>query len=376
MAVVSGTRFTFTDTANNAIDMSDTLAMISPFDVPLLSIIGKDSLKDPCRAAKHEWLEDELRPLDTTIPDASLNNTTDPVTFNVAAGTGVYLAAGDILKVDSELLRVTGVATDAITVARGFGGSTNAAHASGSAVRVVGTVSVQGAAVGAARTTTKTGKFNFTQIYNSSVEVTSTQRSTIKYVGPSNELSRLLEAEIKVAWQIWERALLDGRKVAPASGVASAMDGILVLLTSNAYAKAGATLLESFVLDAMQAIWTAGGRPTHIFAGAFQKRVMSTFLDSQRMTSRTDRTAGVVVDTYTSDFGTQDIVLDRNMPTDTVLILDSSRIGFGPLEGNALTAQKVPPTTHLKETWQVYGEYTAETRNEKAHAKITGLATS
>jgi hypothetical protein len=82
------------------------------------------------------------------------------------------------------------------------------------------------------------------------------------------------------------------------------------------------------------------------------------------------------VDTYTSDFGVADIVLDRNMPTDTVLLITSDKIGFGPLQGNALSAAKLPETTRLAETWQVIGEYTAEVRNENAHAKLTGLATS
>jgi hypothetical protein len=377
MAVVAGTRYSFTDTANNAIDMSDTLAMISPSDVPLLSIIGKDSLSKACTATKHEWLEDSLRPLDFAVAnDTSLNNTTDPVTFNVASGQGVRIAAGDILRVESELLRVTSVSSDAITVARGFGGSTAAAHAANTPGEIVGTVSTQGAAVGPARTTTKTGLYNYTQIYNSSVEITSTQRSTDKWVGPANELARLLDNEMRVAWQVWERALLHGRKVAPSSGVASAMDGILVRLSTNAYAKSGAALSEDFILQALQDIWTAGGRPSHMFLNAFQKRAANKFLDSYRQTTRTDRIAGAVVDTYTSDFGTVDIVLDRNMPTDTVLIIDRSKIGFGPLQGNALQAKLVPTTTYLKETWQVFGEYTAEVRNENAHAKITGLATS
>jgi hypothetical protein len=357
--------------------MSDTLAMISPSDVPLLSIIGKDSLSKACTATKHEWLEDSLRPLDFAVAnDTSLNNTTDPVTFNVASGQGVRIAAGDILRVESELLRVTSVSSDAITVARGFGGSTAAAHAANTPGEIVGTVSTQGAAVGPARTTTKTGLYNYTQIYNSSVEITSTQRSTDKWVGPANELARLLDNEMRVAWQVWERALLHGRKVAPSSGVASAMDGILVRLSTNAYAKSGAALSEDFILQALQDIWTAGGRPSHMFLNAFQKRAANKFLDSYRQTTRTDRIAGAVVDTYTSDFGTVDIVLDRNMPTDTVLIIDRSKIGFGPLQGNALQAKLVPTTTYLKETWQVFGEYTAEVRNENAHAKITGLATS
>lgn len=380
MAVVSGTRYTYTDTANNAIDMSDTLAMISPFDVPLLSIIGKDSLSKPCTAVKHEWLEDTLRPLDTTVnTQGEFSGTGAVTTTTVAAGTGVYLAAGDVIQVDSELMLIASVSTDTLNIPagnRGFGGSTATSHLSGATVRIIGTVSQQGAAIGPARTTTKTGLFNYTQIYNQSVSITSTQRSTDKWTGPNNELARKLDDEMKVAWQLWERSLLSGRKVAPAAGVAGAMDGILTRISTNAYAKAGASLVEDFILQAMQDAWAAGGRVTHIFANAFQKRRMNTFLDSYRETTRTDRIAGAVVDTYTSDFGTADIVLDRNMPTDTVLLITKDKIGFGPLTGNALRAVHIADTTALAETWQVVGEYTAEVRNENAHAKITGLATS
>ncbi len=375
MAVVTGTRFGFTDTANVAIDMSDTLAMISPFDVPLLQLIGKDSLKSPCVATKHEWLEDELRPLDSAVADASINNTTDPVAMNVTAGHGVYFRAGDILKLESELVRVTSVATDAVTVSRGHGGSTNAAHASGTAVRIIGNVNVQDAAQGASRTTTKSGLFNYTQLYEDTVVVTSTAEAIKKWV-EQGEMSGQLERALRVAWIQWERSLLDGRKVAPSSGVASAMDGILPRISTNAYAKAGAPLVEDFILQALQDSWQAGGQVTHIFVNAFQKRRANQFLDSIRMTTRQDRVAGAVVDTYTSDFGTVDIVLDRNIPTDTVLLIEKGRIGFGPLTDHALSAAPVETSTRTKKAMQIIGQYTSETRNEKAHAKITGLSTS
>ena len=65
MAVIAGTRYHYTDSANVGIDMSDTLGMLDPSDVPLLSLIGKDGLT--ATAVKHEWLEDVLRPLDSTV---------------------------------------------------------------------------------------------------------------------------------------------------------------------------------------------------------------------------------------------------------------------------------------------------------------------
>lgn len=376
MAVVTGTRYSFTDTANAAIDMSDSLAMISPSDVPLLQLIGKDSLKSPCVAVKHEWLEDELRPLDTNVITTGLNNTTDPVTFSITAGHGVYIRAGDILLVEAEQLRVTSVSTDAITAVRGFGGSSNAAHATtGLAVALIGNVNVQDAALGASRTTTKTGLFNYTQIYEDAVVVTSTAQAIKKYV-EQNEMSAQLGRALKAAWILYERTLLHGRKTAPSSGVASSMDGILVRISTNVYAKAGAALTEEFILQAMNDSWTAGGAIDTIVLGAFQKRQANKFLDSMRMTTRTDRIAGAIVDTYTADFGTANIVLDRNMPADAILLIDKQRIGFGPLRDHALSAAPVPPTTRTKDTVQIIGQYTAEVRNEKAHAKITGLSTS
>ena len=113
MATIVGTRYSDTDTANIAIDMSDTLYMISPFDVPLLQLVGKDSLSKPCTAVKHEWEEDNLRSLDSitvTIGqlasgDVALSTTT------CTAGTGVQFRINDVCEVTSaagvELIRLT-----------------------------------------------------------------------------------------------------------------------------------------------------------------------------------------------------------------------------------------------------------------------------
>ena len=366
------------DTTNNVIDMSDTLASLKVDEVPILNLIGRDSLKDgQARSTKHEWLEDALRPLDGAVAaDSSFANTTDPVTFNVVAGQGVYLLANDILKVESELVRVTGVSTDAITVARAFGGSTAASHAASTAWSIVGRVDVQDAAVPTPRTTTVSGLFNYTQIYNASVVVTTTAQSVKRYT-KEDLMATAVRDEIRSAWLTWERALLHGRKVAPSSGVSSAMDGMLVRVTTNVYAKGGAALTEAFLNTALRDIWTAGGGSNLVaFVGAYQKERINAILDSMRMTSRTDSTAGVTVNKYESDYGDLRFVLSRNMPTDTVLIIDTSRVGFGPLRNHSLRAVQIPRDTVSKDTVQIWGQYTSELRNESAHAKITGLATS
>jgi hypothetical protein len=59
-----------------------------------------------------------------------------------------------------------------------------------------------------------------------------------------------------------------------------------------------------------------------------------------------------------------------------VWVLDESKIGFGPLEGRALAVEKLANISREYDTWQISGEYTAETRLEKSHARIHTLATT
>ena len=73
----------------------------------------------------------------TTVSGSGLLNTTDPVTFNV--NTPHDIEIGDILKVDSEHLEVTKVATNAITVNRGITSTDSvAAHSGGATVARIG----------------------------------------------------------------------------------------------------------------------------------------------------------------------------------------------------------------------------------------------
>ena len=380
MGLIEGTRFPWSDSANVAIDVSGTLSMLDPSDVPILSLVGKDGLT--AEALRHEWLEDRLRPLDSNVVTLGLlSGVTSPANNVVITTThGAIFRANDLVLVTSavgaELTRV-GVtpAADTLELHRGYGGSAILSHTGLPTLAIIGNVNATDAPAGTARSTAKVGLYNFCQIYEDAVTVTSTTQAIKKWV-EQNDLDAQLERAIKAAWMQYERTLLHGRRVAPSAGVPGAMDGILARLTTNVFAQAGAPLTEPMVLGAMQASWVAGGAIDTICVGAFQKRRLNMFLDTMRRTPRTDRIAGSVVDTYTSDFGTADIVLARQMPANAVLFLDRQRIKFGPLREHALSAAPIPQATRLTQTMQIIGQYTSETRNESAHALITALSTA
>lgn len=69
------------------------------------------------------------------------------------------------------------------------------------------------------------------------------------------------------------------------------------------------------------------------------------------------------------------VVLSRWVPSDMVLLLDSSRLAVMPLSGRSFHFKPLA-TTGDAENGQVIGEYTLECRNENAHAILSGLGTS
>jgi len=103
-------------------DVSDLIGIISPYETPLL-----DALGDPMREAMsthHEWLEDELLPNKDAINDSTY---TDPSTdTDFVVDNGNRFRVGDQIQVEGseELMLVTGINSNTLTVVRGYAGTT------------------------------------------------------------------------------------------------------------------------------------------------------------------------------------------------------------------------------------------------------------
>jgi hypothetical protein len=82
-----------------------------------------------------------------------------------------------------------------------------------------------------------------------------------------------------------------------------------------------------------------------------------------------------MVSVYESDFGVCRVVLSRWVPSDTAVLLDSSRIDVLPLSGRSFHYKPLSSDGD-RERGQVIGEYTLEMRNELAHGVINNLAVS
>jgi hypothetical protein len=168
---------------------------------------------------------------------------------------------------------------------------------------------------------------NYTQIFYKQATVSKDQQASATY-GIDDMLAAQLEWRMKEIATDVEKALIAGTGNSGASGTARLLTGALALITTNVETGTGTgneALTEDMFNDALQTIWTAGGRPKNVYVNAGQKRVISSFTASNTKNVMADAKKLVnAVDVYVSDFGMMEVSLDSFMDTDKVLIIDKS----------------------------------------------------
>jgi hypothetical protein len=106
-----------------------------------------------------------------------------------------------------------------------------------------------------------------------------------------------------------------------------------------------------------------------LIVGGTQKQEISAFDQEYRRSTMDARRSGYTVEEFVTDLGVNlRVIVDRWMPSDCAIILDSSRVKIKPLQGRAFFLEKMAKTGD-REQWEVVGEYTMEVKNAaKAHA--------
>ncbi|HET7713842.1 MAG TPA: DUF5309 family protein [Patescibacteria group bacterium] len=362
-----GARSTFNDTVSPRIDLSDMLPLITtPADVPLWTRLSHK--RPTVNAVKHEWLVD-------TLP-ASADQLNEP--GNVLAGDGTIdvddgtkFKAGYVIKVDSELMRVTSVAVNVLTVSRGYAGSVAAGHNDNAAVDIVGYAVTDGADPADFATTDRVNRDNLHQVFQEKIEVTDLNEWAQAY-GVHDKWGYEVRKWLKVLAIRAEKSILHGRKATDNTNKTRTMDGLLNMITTNATNVAGA-LTETVINNELQDIYDKGGDCDVIVLPPKQKRVLSGLMAStQRYYPRptSSEALGTSVTRYISDFGEHDVLMDRHLPTDTALFLDTSVISI--IDGQPFTLEPLAKTGTSRKG-QIVGWFTLEVRAEEWNSKATGL---
>lgn len=348
-------------------DVTDELLLLNPHQTPFLSTKG---FSEPVSQVEHTWFEDEMYADQTTATGAVL---ADATTVTVADGS--IFEPKHVIKVGEELLLVTAVDGNSLTVKRGYAGTTAAAIDDKAKVEFQFVEGVEGADARKARFKARKRVTNFTQIFDETISISGTAAATSQYSIDDLYEYEKQKKQLELALQL-EKALINGVKYESADGLVRQMGGLRNFIKTNVTAVNGA-LTDNVINDMAQTIFEAGGFETggdyKIIVGAKQKRALSALgKDSIRLT-RGENTRGQVVDFFVTDFGQFEIVLNNNVGADELFLVDYNRVDVKPLQTRQFTHEFLGKKGDYT-TGSIVGEYTFELRQEKAHARAKGLA--
>jgi hypothetical protein len=364
-------------------DVADLVGILAPAETPLLDVLG-----DPLYAAtstRHEWIEDELLPNSDAINQAGLNDA-GLNTTSLTVAHGDRFRAGDLIQAagSREVLLVTAVATNTLTITRAYGGTTKSQLTHQAALVILGNAALEGADAGAPRFSTRARKSNFTQIFSAALQVSGSE-AAVRQVHVADEMDYQKTLRLRELLRDLENTVING--VAPesttegSSTVRRTLRGILAGVTTNqlalnsGYIPADGLLAETHLNGALRTVWeVSGSKPDLIVCGGAQKRLINALILTTQRYSAGDERLKHLVNTYESDYGVCRIILSRYVPNDAVIFLDSTKIAVVPLAGRSFQYKDLAVTGDYV-SGEIIGEYTLELRNEKSHAVLRGLST-
>jgi len=348
-------------------DVTENTLLLSPQEAPMLDLVGYGEATTQDEIV---WYEDETYGTKTTASAVA----TDAATA-ITVADGSIFEAQSVIKVGEELLLVTAVNGNNLTVTRGYAGTTAAAVAVGDKVEFQFVEGVEGADARKARFKARTRHSNVTQIFDGSITITGTAAAVSQHGISDLYAYEKAKKEKELALQL-EKAVISGVKYTSANGLVRQMGGIRQFIQTNVLNAGDAVVDVEILNDAFVAISEATGQNVGagyvIIASPKQKRAISRIQSDKMTLTRQDNGRGQVVDHFVSDFGESEIIINPNLEPDEIFVVDATRIKIRPLQTRQFTHEYLGKTGDNL-TGTIVGEYTLEFHEEKAHARIKGL---
>lgn len=363
---------TYDDSDSMFEDVSDLVTLNSPRETPFLDFIGNP--ERPVTQTKHEWLEDSLNAYSDTAAEAM-----DASETGLDVTDGTKFLAGDIIMQDYELMSVSSISTNTLTVVRGYGSSTAATHSDATTVYIVARPALEGGDAPTAANTNRSRLSNYTQIFTRAVDVSGTVNSSSQ-IGGFKEYEHQKEVRLIECMRELELSTINGSKASStpqgSDTVRRTMQGLKYFCSTNVNNASSATLTESLWRGYLRSAWDNGAQDMDFaLVPAFQKSLISGFKQAATRWDEGAKKHSVVTDFYESDFGTIKLILCRWLHPSQIIIGSSKNIQVMPLQGRSFFHKPLAQSGDY-EKGQVIGEYTMEVRNEASHALIHTLATS
>ena len=231
---------------------------------------------------------------------------------------------------------------------------------------------------------------NSCQIMDKAICITGTQEAVDK-AGRASEIAYQIAKKAKELKRDFEASLCSNNAEVTGSATAARVAGGLRswvatndnMGTSGTSGGAGNTaagngtqrvFTESLLKSVIKSVWNAGGNPTMIMVGPFNKQKLSGFTgNSTRFDAGADATLYTSVDVYASDFGQLQVVPNRFSRDRDAWVLDMDYWGVAFLRD--FTMHDIAKTGDADKR-QLLVEATLESRNEAASGVVADVTTS
>jgi hypothetical protein len=385
------------------LDVSDVLAAILLKDTATL---GQIAMSGSVSNIEHFWFEDSLNDAYVSMSiSIGVDASTGLARFSGLSSSASVLQAvrpGSLVRPEGYNIVYQIVSQSTDTSINPYASTTAKASAfptaiSNTATRflVVGMPKADTATYSDDISRTRTRRKNYTQVFERGIQIAET-REHIDVYGVPDELKLQIKNRTYEIKRELNNAVVNGVPYWT-GGAASpdietrSMSGIVnsiryPALDSTASTQTltdaanGALTLNS-INDLAKKIYDQGGFDDQsnccIIVGPYQARVIGLLEENRIRTSLGENTAGSYKNKIVTDLGFEmNVVLDRWMPPDLLVILDKSRAKLMPLSGDSWHMEKMAKTSRVQ-GYQLSGQYTMELRNpDEAHGMIYRLAWS
>ena len=378
MATSSGQRHSYSNTQPLKRSVTDRILLTDPNEIVAISVLGLNNegkfAFTNMPGQKYEWLQDTYRDLVDQLNDADWDTDDAAVLMTVIDGT--VFEIGDVVQIDSELVNVTAISSNDLTVVRGFSGSTAATHLTTEVATIRYRARIEGATATDSTMTEVTTGVNYSMIFQKTINVSRTA-GLMPYYGMGDPVGYQIQKGVDEQMQALNRSVFrsTGAGEAGSATVARSMGGFQGFITSNTTAASSAALTEKMIQDELQNAWVGNGNPDLLFCGAWAKRKIADFFGGYVRTERSESQGGLEISSILSPLGNSvDVVVDRDCQADVVYLVDSSLAGYITID--PLFTEELGKTADTAFYGQIVGEYGFVLAQEAAHAYVSGFSTS
>lgn len=375
MATLSGQVYSYSNTVPQKRTLTDRIILASPYDVTTILRLGLDNLSKfrmanwPNRT--YEWLEDTYPSRSSTLNDAS-NITNSTTTTTIAVNNVARFQVGDVVQIDSEYVHVTSISGGTLTIVRGFGGTTQATHASTSTANIRFTARLEGDDSDNSPTEEATSTTNCTQIFHKEI-LMSRNAQTIPTYGMSDPWAYEMNKKMDVLMEELDRVPFYGKRAVGSATTARAAGGFQQFISTNSTDLNSAALTRKAIDDLLEDCWDNGGRPNVIFCGAWAKRKINSMYEGFVRTERSEKVGGILIDKLLHPILNYeiDLIVDRHCVNTDMWMVDDRYVGY--LTYQPFMFEPLSKTGDA-DKGQVIGEYGFVVAHEKAHARISEIS--